>query len=200
MSHRLYSRLRGLRKPNLQLQSKFSWKSFYNLIHVTEFPIIHFYTISRIIKMTNLGRLAHNQNAQCLRIAFSAAIPTTVFSNASVILKLFIKTVRVRLAYFFCWWKLTFFKEKCPHGCPCDNYDCGGNESDDENIINGPIDIIENNFITELDYSLNYEVSFEFMVTTVPSNNWHEFFVGKCIEFADNNFKVSFNFIKNYII
>jgi len=66
----------------------------------------------------------------------------------------------------------------CPHGCPCENYDCDNNGESDDEIINGPISIQPENFITELDYSDNFEVSFEYKAHSVPSKqSWHEMII-----------------------
>ena len=50
-------------------------------------------------------------------------------------------------------------------------------ENDNEIIINGTISIKENNLIAQLDYSDNFEVSFEFKAFSSPSY-WHEIIVG----------------------
>ena len=67
-------------------------------------------------------------------------------------------------------------KANCPIGCPCDNYDCENNGSDDGDAINinGPISFEENNFI-----------SIEFKASSLPSESgWHEILIGKLILFA----------------
>ena len=46
--------------------------------------------------------------------------------------------------------------------------------------INGPITIREGNYIKQLDYSKNFEVSFEYKASYVPTNGvWHEILIGK---------------------
>ena len=45
--------------------------------------------------------------------------------------------------------------------------------------INGPIRIQENNFISKLEYRNNFEVSFEFKASSIPSNQFHEIIIGK---------------------
>lgn len=75
----------------------------------------------------------------------------------------------------------------CPLGCPCDNYDCDNNGSEDDDAINinGPISIEENNFISKFDYSDNFEVSFEYKASTIPnSSSWHEILIGKLTLFV----------------
>ena len=48
--------------------------------------------------------------------------------------------------------------------------------------INGPISIAKNNFVSNLEYSGNYEVSFEFKAIIKPSNGyWHQILEGKFI-------------------
>ena len=51
-------------------------------------------------------------------------------------------------------------------------------ENYNEIIINGTISIKENNLIAQLEYSDNFEVSFEFKAFSSPSY-WHEIIVGK---------------------
>lgn len=72
------------------------------------------------------------------------------------------------------------FQANCPHGCPCLNYDCDNSEPDDDNSINGPIAIENFKLTSELEYSDNFNVSFEYKASTVPSNqNWHQIIIGK---------------------
>ena len=53
-------------------------------------------------------------------------------------------------------------------------------ENKNEININGPITIREGNFISNLDYSENFEVSFEYKASYVPTNGlWHEILAGK---------------------
>ena len=57
-----------------------------------------------------------------------------------------------------------FFQSNCPHGCPCENYDCENNESDSslhfEKI--GPFNASLNNKIGEITkYYNNFEFSME---------------------------------------
>ena len=51
-------------------------------------------------------------------------------------------------------------------------------ENYNEIIINGTISIQENSLIAQLEYSDNFEVSFEFKAFSSPSY-WHEIIVGK---------------------
>ena len=55
-------------------------------------------------------------------------------------------------------------------------------ENYNEIIINGTISIQENNLIAQLEYSDNFEVSFQFKAFSSPSY-WHEIIVG--IFFSD---------------
>ena len=51
-------------------------------------------------------------------------------------------------------------------------------------IIDGPIQIAKKNFVTKLDYSDNFEVSFEFKASSMPTNGvHHQILVGKLISF-----------------
>ena len=43
--------------------------------------------------------------------------------------------------------------------------------------IHGPITIARNNFVSKLDYSDNFEVSFEFKASVVPTN-WQQILTG----------------------
>ena len=53
-------------------------------------------------------------------------------------------------------------------------------ENKNEININGPITIREGNYIKQLDYSKNFEVSFEYKASYVPTNGvWHEILMGK---------------------
>ena len=53
-------------------------------------------------------------------------------------------------------------------------------ENKNEININGPITIREGNYIKQLDYSKNFEVSFEYKASYVPTNGvWHEILIGK---------------------
>ena len=53
-------------------------------------------------------------------------------------------------------------------------------ENKNEININGPITIRESNYISSLDYSTSFEVSFEYKASYVPTNGiWNEILIGK---------------------
>ena len=61
-------------------------------------------------------------------------------------------------------------------------------ENKNEININGPITIREGNFISNLEYSDNFDVSFEYKASYVPTDrNWHEILVGKLIFIKNRN-------------
>ena len=49
--------------------------------------------------------------------------------------------------------------------------------------IDGPIQIANKNFVTKLDYSDNFEASFEFKASSMPGQDYHQILVGKLISF-----------------
>lgn len=138
--------------------------------------------------MMPLGKHALNPNVHFSQIVSLVAIPMNVFSNVFDSSKLFTKIVHVRSVsqqkYVFIF---IFIKANCPLGCPCDNYDCDNDESDDDVTINGPISVQEDNFMAKLDYSDNFEISFEYKASSLPSlqskRNWHQIIIGKFIFF-----------------
>ena len=55
--------------------------------------------------------------------------------------------------------------------------------------IDGPIAITQGNFITKLAWSENFDVSFEFKASWIPSDgSWHEIIEGKLISDFQNRF------------
>ena len=50
----------------------------------------------------------------------------------------------------------------------------------DEHLA-GPISIARNNIISNLEYSDNFEVSFEYKASVVPSSGWHQICIGTLI-------------------
>ena len=62
--------------------------------------------------------------------------------------------------------------------CPC----ISGSANLNEFKIPGPISIGRNQFVSELDYSDNFEASFEFKASTVPSGStWQQIILGSLI-------------------
>lgn len=56
---------------------------------------------------------------------------------------------------------INLFQVNCPHGCPCDNYDCDG-EDDPDLIVGDEIQIKRNQVIGEIPtYGLNHSFEFE---------------------------------------
>ena len=49
--------------------------------------------------------------------------------------------------------------------------------------INGPISIARNNFVSKLNYSDNFEVSFEYKASVVPRSEWQQILSGSLINF-----------------
>ena len=59
---------------------------------------------------------------------------------------------------------LSIIKSNCPHGCPCEHYDCNETEQPDFEI-DGVIEIRHNQLVGKIDdYFNNYEISFEVIV------------------------------------
>ena len=50
--------------------------------------------------------------------------------------------------------------------------------------IDGPIQIANKNFVSKLDYSDNFEVSFEFKLSTMPTQIYHQILIGKLISLS----------------
>ena len=75
-----------------------------------------------------------------------------------------------------------FFKANCPHGCPCEHYNCENPDSDDPDlIIDEAFDIQRNQKIGEiLSYEVNYSFEFELKVKRSHSN---------CAQILQGNFK-----------
>ena len=125
----------------------------------------------RAIKMMIPGKHVLNQNAQCLQIVFLTAIPMSVSSNVFASLEQFMRTAPARFKWYKLCLKAIFdenmwhiFQSNCPHGCPCEYYDCENNGSDSslhfEKI--GPFNASLNNKIGEITkYYNNFEFSME---------------------------------------
>ena len=105
-----------------------------------------------------------------------------------------VMTTTVILHIFFNDENKWIIKANCPLGCPCENYDCDNSGSDDDDTINinGPITIQENNFISELEYRNDFEVSFEFKASSIPSNQFHEIIIGKMTFFYNSYIQIDF--------
>ena len=58
--------------------------------------------------------------------------------------------------------------------------------TDSENTvrIDGPIQITKNNFVSKLDYSDNFEFSFEFKASSIPGKDYYQILLGKLTIFA----------------
>ena len=50
--------------------------------------------------------------------------------------------------------------------------------------IDGPIQIAKNNFVSRLDYSDNFEFSFEFKASSIPGKDYYQILLGKLTLFA----------------
>ena len=61
----------------------------------------------------------------------------------------------------------------CYHSC------ISVSENGNETRIIGPVTIKDNNFVTAIHYSDNFEVSFEFKAFAIPSGGWHQILIGK---------------------
>ena len=56
--------------------------------------------------------------------------------------------------------------------------------SDNETNIKGPISIEENNLVSQLEYSDNFEVSFEYKASAIPSSgSFHEIIIETVLNF-----------------
>ena len=88
----------------------------------------------------------------------------TVSKNSKKI----ILTAPVRLDSQFLLTNKFSIQINCPHGCPCENYDCDAND-DPDLIVNGPIQIKKNQVIGEIStYNLNHSFEFEFKSNRKP--------------------------------
>ena len=47
--------------------------------------------------------------------------------------------------------------------------------------IEGPIRIAKNILVSKIDYSDNFEISFQFKASSIPSRDWQEILIGKLI-------------------
>ena len=56
-----------------------------------------------------------------------------------------------------------------------------GSANPNEIKFPGPISIARNNFVSKLDYSNNFEVSFEYKASVVPTSGWHHIISGSLI-------------------
>lgn len=71
---------------------------------------------------------------------------------------------------------MCFNGPRCLNGSRISGFD------EDKNEINGPISIAKSNFVTNVEYSDNFDMSFEFKATVVPaSGSYHQIVMGKVI-------------------